>query len=353
MSVFERISQKKNIEASDGQIEIRTIDMHTAGEPLRVILDGFPELQGNNVLEYRNFAKQHYDHLRKALMFEPRGHADMYGCILTPPNDEQADFGVVFMHNEGYSTMCGHAIIALSTLAIEMNWIDPIEGENPLVIDAPCGRIRSYITVRNARVEAVRFHGVPSFVLGLDRKIQHPSYGEITYDLAYGGAFYAYVDMKKNNFDFDLSPQSYRDLIHTGMDIKKAVMDSDPDIKHPFESDLSFLYGSIFIGEALNDENDSRNVCVFAEGEVDRSPTGSGVSGRMAIHHLRKELEIGETMRIESILGSVFTGSIVRKEDFGSFKAVIPQVKGRAFITGQHSFIIDPKDPFNQGFILR
>jgi trans-L-3-hydroxyproline dehydratase len=335
-------------------LQIKTIDMHTGGEPLRVILDGFPELKGNSVLEYRRYCKENLDHLRTALMFEPRGHADMYGCILVPPNDEEGDFGILFLHNEGYSTMCGHAIIAISTLAVTMNWIDVKEGENELKIDAPCGRIYSYAHVKNNEVTGVHFHCVPSFVVGLDRHIEVDGIGTITYDLAYGGAFYAYVDMAKNQFDFDLNPDSYRKLISMGMDIKHAVMNSDQEILHPFEEDLSFLYGTIFIDNTKQPSGaDSRNVCIFAEGEVDRCPTGSGVSGRMAIHKARKEIDYGETMTIESITGSVFKGSVIKEEDYGPFKAVIPQVEGTAHITGMQTFVIDPNDPMKNGFILR
>ena len=327
--------------------------MHTGGEPLRVIVDGFPELKGNSVLGYRKYCKENYDHLRTALMFEPRGHADMYGCILVPPNDDEGDFGIIFLHNEGYSTMCGHAIIAISTLAIEMNWIAVQEGDNLLKIDAPCGRITSYAHVKNGSVTGVRFHCVPSFVVGLDRTVVVKGLGTVTYDLAYGGAFYAYVNMNKNNFNFDLTRDSYSTLISKGMDIKHAVMQQDKEIVHPFENDLSFLYGTIFVGDSLHKSIDSRNVCVFAEGEVDRCPTGSGVSGRMAIHKARKEIDFGERMRIESITNSVFIGSIVSEEDYGPFTAVIPQVEGTAHITGMQTFVIDPNDPMKNGFILR
>ncbi|MCH2195355.1 proline racemase family protein [Kordia sp.] len=335
-------------------LQIRTIDMHTGGEPLRVILDGFPELKGNNVLAYRNYCKENYDELRTALMFEPRGHADMYGCILVPPNDDEGDFGILFLHNEGYSTMCGHAIIAISTLAMEMNWIEVKEGDNVLKIDAPCGRITSFTNVQNGKVTGVRFHCVPSFAVGLDRKVTVEGLGEVTYDLAYGGAFYAYVDMAKNNFSFDLTANSYRELIAKGMDIKHAVMKNDQEILHPFEEDLSFLYGTIFVDNTpQNSGNDSRNVCVFAEGEVDRCPTGSGVSGRMAIHYKRQEIDTESIMTIESITDSVFKGSVVSEIDYGPHQAVIPQVEGTANITGMQTFVIDPNDPIKNGFILR
>ncbi len=351
---YQNILKNTEFAVPENWMQIKTIDMHTGGEPLRVIVDGFPELKGNNVLEYRRYCKDNYDYLRTALMFEPRGHADMYGCILLPPNDDDGDFGVVFLHNEGYSTMCGHAIIAISTLAIEMNWIFVKEGENVLKIDAPCGRITSYANVKNGKVTGVRFHCVPSFVVGLDREVVLDGIGPVTYDLAYGGAFYAYVDMAKNNFDFDLTPKSYRQLIAKGMEIKHAVMEVDKEILHPFENDLSFLYGTIFIDNTKQSSGvDSKNVCIFAEGEVDRCPTGSGVSGRMAIHRKRKEIGFGDTMSIESITGSVFKGSVVSEEDYGTFKAVIPQVEGSAYITGKQNFIIDPQDPMKKGFVFR
>lgn len=351
--VFQNIKEKLDLNPPKDWLQIKTIDMHTGGEPLRIIIDGFPELQGDSVLECRRYCKDNYDTLRTALMFEPRGHADMYGCILTPPNDDYGDFGAIFLHNEGYSTMCGHAIIALATLAVEMEWIDVHEGDNILKIDAPCGRITAFAHVNKGKVKGVRFHCVPSFVIGLDRTVEIEGFGDITYDLAYGGAFYAYVDMAKNKFDFDLTPISYRALISTGMDIKRAVMQQDKEIVHPFEEDLSFIYGTIFIGDSTNSEIDSRNVCIFAEGEVDRCPTGSGVSGRMAIHRARKEIKIGESMIIESITGSVFKGSVVSEEDYGPFRAVIPQVEGSAFIIGMHTFVINPNDPMKDGFILR
>lgn len=352
-STYSNIRQNKSLKVPKDWLQIGTIDMHTGGEPLRVILEGFPELKGSSVLEYRRYCKEHYDDLRTALMFEPRGHADMYGCILVPPNDGEADFGILFLHNEGYSTMCGHAIIAISTLAVQMEWITVSEGENILRIDAPCGRISAFVDIENGEVQGVRFNCVPSFVVGLDRKVLVDGLGRITYDLAYGGAFYAYVDLEKNDLGLDLSPQSYQSLIDVGMRIKQAVMNNDKDVVHPYEEDLSFLYGTIFIDKSEHDGVGSRNVCIFAEGEVDRCPTGSGVSGRMAIHWKRGEIALGESMVIESITDSRFKGSVVQELDFGPFNAVVPQVAGTAHITGQHTFVIDPRDPMKNGFILR
>lgn len=348
---YQKIRQQTELTIPLSATKIQCVDMHTGGEPLRVIVDGFPELVGQGILEKRNYAKKHLDHLRKALMWEPRGHADMYGCLLTEPNDNNAHFGIIFMHNEGYSTMCGHAVIAISKLAIEMKWIEATKPETEVIIDAPCGRIFAYAKVNNEVVLSSRFHCVPSFVVGLDKSIRVKGLGEINYDLAFGGAFYAYIDA--DAIGLELNKNNYSQIIKAGMDIKHAVMENSDQVKHPFESDLSFLYGTIFISQKSSANADNRNVCVFANGEVDRSPTGSGVSGRMAIHYAKGELKIGEKIRIESIVGSIFTGSVVEEVDFGSFKAVIPEVEGNAFITGQHTFLIDPDDPFKEGFLLR
>ncbi len=325
--------------------------MHTAGEPLRVLLSGFPETEGKTILDRRNFVKENYDHLRKSLMFEPRGHADMYGCILTPPEREDSDFGIIFMHNEGYSTMCGHATIAISKLAVEMGWIEKIRPITQIKIDAPCGQLSAFVDFVAGQTHC-RFHCVPSFVTALDQEVEISNFGSIKYDIAYGGAFYAYVNTSPLNIG--LIPENYSRLIRLGMDIKRAVAVQDREfINHPVEQDLSFLYGTIFIEDSDSPNIHSRNICIFADGEVDRSPTGSGVSGRMAIHYKRGDVEKGEIIKIESILGTVFTGKVYNTLQYGALDAVIPEVGGSAHITGNHEFLIDPNDPLKDGFILR
>ena len=330
--------------------KITTIDTHTEGEPLRVITQGFPEIKGNTILERRRFVKQNYDHLRTALMWEPRGHADMYGCILTPPVTSNADFGILFLHNEGFSTMCGHGIIAVTKVAIETGLISITSPETRIQIDTPAGLVISYARIENNQVKSVYFHNVPSFVLELDAEVDVPEIGKVKYDLAFGGAFYAYVNAE--DFGLVCNPENYQQLIEKGMYIKRAIM-KNREIVHPFEKDLNFLYGTIFIGPPVNNNADSRNVCIFAEGEVDRCPTGTGVSARMAIHYARGEIKVGEPMVIESIIGSQFTACVKEVTSFGPYQAVIPEVEGRAFITGKHEFLIDPDDPLRNGFMLR
>ena len=322
--------------------------MHTAGEPLRVILNGFPALEGTRVLDYRRYIRENYDHLRTALMFEPRGHADMYGVIVTP--SEVADFGVVFLHNEGYSTMCGHATLAIAKLAVEAGWVKVEPHETKIQIEAPCGVLTAFVNREEGSVTQVRFLNVPSFVTALDQIITLPQIGEIQYDLAYGGAYYAFVDVQQ--FNLKLNSDHYQELIDLGMKIKRAII-SKKTIVHPEEPDLSFLYGTIFVGQPESCEAHSRNVCVFAEGEVDRSPTGSGVSARVAIHHQRGELAMNESITIESILGTTFDCKVAETVDYHGLPAVIPEVAGAAYITGKNTFTIDPDDPLKAGFILR
>ncbi|HXV99600.1 MAG TPA: proline racemase family protein [Anaerolineae bacterium] len=340
----------KNWTPPDDWLKITTVDAHTEGEPFRVITGGFPDLPGATILEKRRYAKERLDHLRTALMWEPRGHADMYGCIVTPPVTPGADLGILFMHNEGFSTMCGHGIIGIATVALEIGMLPATEPETTLKIDTPAGLVTAHAIMANRRVRRVRFQNVPSFVVALDETVEVPGLGQVRYDLAFGGAFYAYVQAEE--IGLSCTPEDYRPLIEKGMAIKRAVMESR-SIPHPFEADLSFLYGTIFIGRALTENGHSRNVCVFAEGEVDRSPTGTGVSGRLAIHYARGEIDLNQPIIIESIIGSRFSGRVVETTTFGPYPAIIPEVEGTAHITGRHEFLIDPDDPLQEGFLLR
>ncbi len=350
----------------DDWIRIRTIDAHTGGEPFRIIMGGLPPVPGNSILERRRYAKENLDHYRRALMLEPRGHPDMYGCIVTPPDRPDSDIGVLFLHNEGYSTMCGHGIIALSKVMVETGWVDAVYPVTELRIDAPAGQIIAQVhlaeeitsasdtdsgkTVVQPRVSHVSFLNVPSYVAALDCEIEVAGLGTVPYDLAFGGAFYAYVNAQ--SLGVSCNSDNVRALIEKGMMIKRTIM-AQRDIVHPFDADLGFLYGTIFIAEAEDAANHSRNVCVFAEGEVDRSPTGTGVSGRLAVHYARGEIGIGERITIESIIGSTFTGEVTVETQFGGNKGIIPRVEGTAHITGRHEFLIDPADPLKTGFFLR
>lgn len=324
--------------------------MHTGGEPLRVIVDGLPELQGQGILAKRRYFMENLDAIRTGLMWEPRGHADMYGAVITNPQSKDADFATFFLHNEGYSTMCGHAIIALSKLVLETGMIEKQGDEAHLIIDAPPGKIQAWAKRKNGIVESVSFLNVPSFVYLADKSIYVDGIGTVNYDIAFGGAFYAFVDAESIGLSLDAS--NYLQQIDWGRKIKLAIMDKI-EIHHPFEKELSFLYGTIFVGMPDDKKNHSKNICIFANGEVDRSATGSGVSARAALHFAKGELKIGESIRIESIVGSTMDVEVMESTHFGSFPAVIPKVSGSAFFTGKHEFIFDPNDPYKKGFIFR
>jgi trans-L-3-hydroxyproline dehydratase len=312
-----------------------------------VIVDGLDPVPGRTILEKRRFARERLDGLRRGLMFEPRGHADMYGALPTEAVTPDGDLGVLFMHNEGWSTMCGHGVIALVTVALEVGLLPARE---VVRLDTPAGRVTATARREGARVRSVAFENVPSFVAELDARVDVPGLGAVRYDIAFGGAFYAYVDAQ--SVGLALTSDRFRDLIAAGSAIKRAVMTSRA-IMHPREPDLSFLYGTIFTGPALGPGADSRNVCVFAEGEVDRSPTGTGVSGRLAIEHARGRLATGRPFVVESIIGTRFTGRVARTIAWEGYDAVVPEVEGSASITGRSELLFAPDDPLTEGFILR
>jgi len=334
---------------------ITAIDAHTAGEPLRIFTGGLPDFPGSTILAKRRYAKEHWDRIRTATMWEPRGHADMYGAILTEPVTADGHAGVLFVHNEGFSTMCGHGIIALAQVGVETGLVtgEPT-AENPSVLeirlDTPAGRVTAFARRQSGRVAEVWFHNVPSFVYALDRTVEVDGFGPVRYDVAYGGAFYAFC--RAEEVGVGLGTKDFRELIDAGMAIKRAVMASLP-IHHPTEPDLGFLYGTIFTGAAHNPTHHSRNVCIFADGEVDRSPTGTGVSARAALHFVRNEIGLGEAFTVESILGTTFTGAVTETTTFGGYEAVIPRVSGSAHICGRNELLIDPEDPLAYGFLLR
>jgi len=328
--------------------QVQTIDVHTEGEPLRVYV--LPELRGATILARRRNALSDWDHLRTALMWEPRGHADMYGCIITEAVSSEADFGVLFLHNEGYSSMCGHGIIGVTKVVLETGMMPMQEPTTKIVINTPAGQVTAFGHVSDGRVEQVSFLNVASYAVALDQTVEVAGLGQVRYDLAFGGAYYAFV--KAADVGLTCAVEEFQATIEKGMAIKRAIM-ARRTIEHPFEPDLGFLYGTIFVAPPRDPAHHSRNVCIFAEGELDRSPTGTGVSGRAAIASARGELSPGTTITIESIIDSRFRVSVEATTRFGPHAAVVPRVEGRAFITGQHRFLIDPNDPLKHGFILR
>jgi proline racemase len=337
---------------SEGKTIITTIDSHTAGEPFRIITSGLPELPGATILERRRYMKDHFDHIRRALMWEPRGHYNMYGCVVTPPVTLEADLGVLFMHNEGYSTMCGHGTIALVTTLLETGAIAAKGDQTAVNIDTPAGLVRATAHLDDSgHVERVSFLNVPSFLYARDVVLESTAFGHLSVDIAYGGAFY--VVLCSEQVGLSVIPEQTQLLVAAGEEIKRAV-NATLAVNHPYESDLSFVYGTILVDRPEDPAHHSRNICVFANAEVDRSPTGTGVSARLALHSAKGEITDGQEIVVESILGaaSTFTGRIAAYTHIGSYDAIVPEVSGTAFITGRHEFMIDPRDALGRGFLV-
>lgn len=328
---------------------IQCVDAHTGGEALRIVTSGFPNIPGKTILDKRKYVLENLDHIRKMIMLEPRGHSGMYGCILCDKVTKDGDFAVLFTHNEGLSSMCGHAVIALSKVAIEMGWIDYHEGINEIKIDAPAGRITSYAEVKEGEVVKVSFQNVPCFVYQSDIAFEVDGIGEVTGDIAYCGAFYVYVDVTK--LGLSVTPENADKLVRVGTEIKQKVA-AVTKLVHPTEPGIDWLYGTIFY-EPVKDEGNkvyTKNVCIFAEGQIDRSPTGTGTGGRVALHYAKGELSKEQVLVNDSIIDTPMEGRVVSETKVGKYPAVITEVSGTAHIMGFNNLVLDPKDPLPEGF---
>jgi proline racemase len=321
-------------------VEIRAVDYHTAGEPFRIVTGGVESPRGATILDKRRDALERLDHVRRLLVNEPRGHADMYGCFVVEPNDGGADLGVVFFHNAGYSTACGHGTIALVTWALDAGLVEREEGETHVVVDVPSGRLETWAQVRDGRVVSVRFRNVPSFVWA-----QRVELSDRTVDVAFGGAFYVSAEER-------IAPAELPRLVELGRRLKREVEEWQ-DVVHPLEPELRDVYGVVFWQEEGEDPLTQRNVTVFADGEVDRSPCGSGTSARLALLDAAGRLPRGAELRHLGIVDTEFRGRVVGAAEVAGIPAVVTEVEGSSYRTGEHVFALDPLDPLGEGFLLR
>ncbi|MFC3108116.1 trans-3-hydroxy-L-proline dehydratase [Undibacterium arcticum] len=329
---------------------IHTIDAHTGGEPLRILMSGLPPVPGTTILEKRAWLRANRDDVRQFLMNEPRGHADMYGAYLLPPTTPDADFGVVFIHNEGYSDMCGHGIIALGKVLVELGHVERRSPSTRIGFDTPAGFIEAHVEWDGSRVGQVRFNNVPAFIYLRDLEVDTPSFGKIVGDIVFGGAFYYYINA--DQAQLSVKPELVRALIQLGAETKAAVQ-AKVQIQHPLEPGLDQLYGTI-IDSAPNVAGvDQSNVCIFADREVDRSPTGTGTSGRAAQLFLRGKLGLGQPYVNGSIVGSSFSVRVTAPARVGDFDAALTEVTGSAHIMGMNQWLLEHSDPFPTGFFLR
>ncbi|MGH2682130.1 MAG: proline racemase family protein [Actinomycetota bacterium] len=332
-------------------LSVTCVDYHTAGEPFRIVSGGVPPLRGKTILDRRSFAAEHLDDFRRLLVQEPRGHADMYGCFVTEPEDDGADLGVVFFHNAGYSTACGHGTIALATWAIDSGLVAADGDEAEVVVDVPSGRVRTISTMADGRVRSVRFRNVPAFVQGNPMSVE-TSAGPVTAEVSYGGAYYASVPASE--VGLVVEPASVNAFIALGRQIKDILNENEAAI-HPEDPRLSGIYGVMFFEDVADASVPlrQRSITVFADGEVDRSPCGSGTSARLALLHRDGRLRTGETMVHESIIRSQFAASVVEETETYGQPAVVTEIEGAAHRTGYHQFVLEPDDDVGTGFLLR
>jgi trans-L-3-hydroxyproline dehydratase len=329
---------------------IGTVEVHAGGEPFRIVTSGVPRFPGETIMARRAWVEAHLDHLRRALIFEPRGHADMYAGYLTAPVSPGADLGVLFVHNEGYSDHCGHGVIALATAAVTLGWVERRQPETRVGIDSPCGFIEAFVKWDGDRTGGVRFVNVPSFLLHRDVTVDTPSFGRVRGDIAFGGAFYFYTDGAPHGLE--IRESSVEQLIRFGAEVKQAANAAYP-VVHPLIPEIHHIYGTIVANAPRHEGSTQANCCVFADREVDRSPTGSGTAGRVAQLYARGRLALGETLVNESIIGTVFRARALGDTTVADLPAVIPEVEGDAHICGFAHWIVDDHDPLKYGFLVR
>lgn len=329
---------------------INAVDSHTMGEPTRIVTGGIPSIPGKTMPEKKAYLEKNLDFLRTGIMLEPRGHNDMFGSIITAPTMDEADLGIIFMDGGGYLNMCGHGTIGAMTVALETGMIPMVEPVTKVVLEAPAGLVRGDVAVRNGKVQEVSFKNVPSFLYKKDVEIDIPEIGKVTLDISFGGSFFAIVSAKK--LGIEVKPENAQKLNQLGMLIRDIVNETvqvqHPELPHINTVDLVEIYD-----DPTDPTANFKNVVVFGQGQVDRSPCGTGTSAKLATLHAKGLFNEGETFIYESILGTLFKGKIVGKTKVGEIDAIIPEITGSAYITGFNQFVFDDEDPVKYGFILK
>lgn len=325
------------------------VDSHTMGEPTRIILQGFPELQGNTMMDRKKYLEKHYDHYRTALMHEPRGHKDMFGALVTEPVSPEADLGVIFMDSGGYLNMCGHGSIGTATVAVEAGLIEAVEPYTDLALDTPAGVVHAKIRVEEGKALEVSILNVPAFVYREGLEITVPGYGKIPFDISFGGSFFALVDSER--IGIEIKQDNLASLTDLGMKLLEEVNRS-VEVKHPY-LDITTVDLVEFYGKTDNPEAHLKNAVIFGDSQVDRSPCGTGTSAKLAYLYEKGEIGIGEKFIYESITGSTFRGMVTKELEIGGRKAIIPQITGSAYVTGVNSLMLSSYDPQKYGFLIR
>ena len=331
------------------EAKLKAIDAHTCGEFCRVVYDGFPVPEGNTPIERKHWMEKHYDHYRKALMLEPRGHHDMFGAFICQPLDPQADFAVYFIDTGGWLNMCGHCTIGAVTVAVETGMVEAKEPYTEVVMEAPAGIIRTVAEVKDGKVLSVTLTNVPSFLYKADQKITVDG-KEITFDISFGGSFFALVDTDKLGLVDEINAKTVPYLSQLGMKMME-IINRDIEIQHP-RLDITTVDLVEFYGHNVSPDANKRNVVIFGECQADRSPCGTGTSAKLGTLYAKGEIGVGEPFIYESFMGTKFKGVIKEEVDECGYKAVVPMITGSCCITGEATYLIDPMDDVKYGFIV-
>lgn len=330
------------------EYHLKTIDSHTMGESTRIVYDGFPTLAGKTMMEKKNDLIENYDFLRSALMLEPRGHRDMFGALLTEPVHEEADYGVIFMDSGGCLNMCGHGSIGTASMLVETGMVEVKEPYTDVVLDAPSGIIRTKVHVVDGEAVEVSILNVPSFLYKEDLSVTTKKWGEITFDISFGGSFFALVNAEKIGLNLEIS--NIQEITDLGMELMETINNSF-EIKHPY-LDIRTVDLVEFYSHTDNPKADMKNCVIFGDAQADRSPCGTGTSAKLAALYAKGELKAHEEFVYESITGSLFRGEVMQEVDVAGVKGIIPQITGSAYITGLNEWIVDEQDPLKYGFLL-
>ena len=329
---------------------IQAIDSHTAGEATRIVVGGIPNIKGNSMPEKKEYLEENLDYLRTAIMLEPRGHNDMFGSVMTQPCCPDADFGIIFMDGGGYLNMCGHGTIGAMTAAIETGVVPAVEPVTHVVMEAPAGIIRGDVTVVDGKAKEVSFLNVPAFLYKEGVEVDLPGVGTVKFDISFGGSFFAIIHASQ--LGLKIEPQNAGKLTELAMKLRD-IINEKIEIQHPTLAHIKTVDLVEIYDEPTHPEATYKNVVIFGQGQVDRSPCGTGTSAKLATLHAKGELKVGEKFEYESILGTLFKGEIVEETKVADFNAVVPKITGSAYITGFNHFVIDEEDPLKHGFILK
>ncbi len=328
---------------------IQTIDLHTMGEPTRVVVTPLFNIYGQGIAEKRARFQREMDFIRTSLMHEPRGHKDMFGAILTPPESEGSHFGVIFMDGKGYLDMCIHGSMGAVRAVLETGIVPMIEPVTTLKIDSPAGKINAEVELVNGRVKSITIENVPSFLFQQDLKVELPGVGNVLIDIAFGGNFFAMVNAK--DLGIELDNRNLSRLIKAALTIREKVNEA-LTIQHPIEKHINQVNLVVIHDDPKNPKAHRRNITIFGSGQYDRSPCGTGTSSMMAALYKKGKLKLGQRFLNESIIGTLFEGRLDRSVMIGGFEAVVPKITGNSYIIGTNQWIIDPDDPLKYGFSL-